>query len=213
MTSFSKVADQAKHPFILPDLPYGENDLSSHLTKETFDYHHKKHHKAYVDNLNNLLNEHELKLHTLEEIIVASHKNKQDAIFNNAAQVWNHTFYWHCMKLNGGGKPKGKLLEQIEKNFQSFAKFVDEFKKAGLSQFGSGWVWLVAEGEDLKIQKTSNADIPITENYFPIITCDVWEHAYYIDYRNGRAKYLDEFFENLVNWDFAQSNYADSLII
>ena len=205
--TFSKEADQNSHPFILPHLPYGENDLAPDLTKETFDYHHKKHHQAYVDNLNKLLGD-DLKAQTLEEIILSSHKNKQDAIFNNAAQVWNHTFYWHCMKPKAGGKPEGKLLERIEKDFGSYDKFV----KVGLSQFGSGWVWLVADSERLHIVKTANAGIPITDNHFPIITCDVWEHAYYIDYRNGRAKYLDAFFESLGSWEFAEQNYFNSLI-
>jgi Fe-Mn family superoxide dismutase len=150
---------------------------------------------------------------SLEEIIKISAIDKTKAgIFNNSAQVWNHTFYWHCIKQGGGGKPEEKLLEQIEKDFGSYDKFVEEFKKVGLSQFGSGWVWLVAEGESLKIVKTANAGIPITDNHFPIITCDVWEHAYYIDYRNGRAKYLDAFFESLVNWKFAEQNYSNSLI-
>jgi Fe-Mn family superoxide dismutase len=214
MKSFSKVADQTAHSFILTDLPYGENDLSPHLTKETFDYHHKKHHKAYVDNLNKLLNDSlndELKAKTLEEIIILAKQGKQDAIFNNAAQVWNHSFYWHCMKPNGGGTPKDELLQQIEKDFGSFEEFVTQFKTMGLSQFGSGWVWLVANKEGLKIVKTANAEIPITENYFPIITCDVWEHAYYIDYKNSRANYLDTFFDHLVNWDFAAKNYTNSL--
>lgn len=204
---FSKVANQESYPFSLPDLPYQKSDLAPHFSVENFDYHHGKHHNAYVVNLNNLLeNNRDLHGKSLEEIIHISSKDpSMTAIFNNAAQIWNHTFYWHSMKPNGGGAPSGGLLRKIEEDFGSFENFASEFKQAGASQFGSGWVWLVLDAGRLKVVKTSNADTPITKSMTPVITCDVWEHAYYIDFRNRRPDYLALFLQSLVNWDFAEN--------
>jgi Fe-Mn family superoxide dismutase len=206
---FSEEADQAKAPFILPELPYDKDALAPYLTSETLDFHHGKHHNAYVTNLNKLLENHELAGKTLEEIILASSgKSDMAGVFNNAAQIWNHTFLWHSMKKNGGGKPNGELLKKIEADFGNYEDFVTKFKEAGATQFGSGWAWLVLDGLNLKIVKTSNAITPITDGLKPLMTCDVWEHAYYIDYRNKRPDYLTAFLDHLVNWDFVSSNLA-----
>lgn len=207
--SFSKEANQGSYPFSLPDLPYNKSDLQPYYSAETLDYHHGLHHKAYVDNLNNLLSSNS-NLHgkSLEEIIkISSTDSSMASIFNNAAQIWNHSFFWHSMVKNGGGKPSGKLLQKIEEDFGSFEKFSEEFKAAGLGQFGSGWVFFVLDSGKLKIVKTANAALPITMGQVPIITSDVWEHAYYIDYRNRRAEYLSVFLSNLVNWGFAEKNF------
>jgi Fe-Mn family superoxide dismutase len=208
MTQFSEISDQNIYPFILPDLPYKQNALEPYITFEAFDYHHKKHHQAYVTNLNNLLVDHELRGRSLEDIINIAPSNS--LIFNNAAQVWNHTFYWHSMKPGGVSKPEALLYDKICQDFGSFEIFVEEFKKNGAGQFGSGWVWLVNAGGKLKIVKTSNAETPITQNQFPLFTCDVWEHAYYIDYRNRRPDYLSVFIDKLINWDFANENFINS---
>ena len=205
--TFSEVAQQIHYPFVLPALPFSKDALEPHMSAETFDYHHGKHHATYVNNLNKLLeNEAEMQSKTLEDIIQVSEKSGLTGIFNNAAQVWNHTFFWHSMKQNGGGKPSARMLEMIENDFGSFDDFKQQFKQAGATQFGSGWVWLVQEGNHLKIIKTPNAETPITKNLQPLICCDVWEHAYYIDYRNKRPDFLNSFIENLVNWDFAVAN-------
>ncbi len=208
---FSPSADQKHYPFSLPSLPFSKDVFIPHLTPENFEYHHEKHHNAYVVNLNNLL-EHKTALHskTLEQIIEISSKDaSMVGIFNNAAQIWNHTFYWHSMKPFGGGKPSGKLLDKIIEDFGSFEKFSDAFKQAGATQFGSGWVWLVMDAsKKLKIVKTSNAETPMTKGLKPLITCDVWEHAYYINFRNRRPDYLAIFLSHLVNWDFANENFA-----
>ncbi len=206
--SFSSVANQASFPFSLPSLPYEKTALMPHMSLETFEYHHEKHHQAYVTNLNKLLESNASLQHkTLEEIIIFSHgKAELTGIFNNAAQVWNHTFFWHSMKKDGGNAPKGKLLSMIEQSFGSFEQFSEQFKQAATTQFGSGWAWLVQNGESLEIVKTSNADLPITSNKCPLICCDVWEHAYYIDYRNKRPDFVASFLTNLVNWEFAESN-------
>ncbi|MEY3196971.1 MAG: Superoxide dismutase [Pseudomonadota bacterium] len=204
---FSSESNQTNSPFILPELPYDKGELAPYLTIENFEYHHEKHHNAYVINLNKLLENHELKGKTLEEIILASAgKSEMVGIFNNAAQIWNHTFYWHSMRKNGGGTPSGKILKKIEEDFGSFDNFANEFKQAGATQFGSGWAWLVSDGGKLKVIKTSNAATPITDGLKPLITCDVWEHAYYIDYRNRRPDYIAVFLEHLVNWEFAEKN-------
>lgn len=207
--NFSKEANQGSYPFLLPDLPYNKVDLKPYYSEETLDYHHGLHHKAYVDNLNNLLaSNNNLHGKSLEEIIeISSVDSSMASIFNNAAQIWNHSFFWHSMAKNGGGKPSGKLLQKIEEDFGGFEKFVEAFKAAGLGQFGSGWVFLVIDGGKLKIVKTANAEVPITMGQVPIITSDVWEHAYYIDYRNRRAEYLSVFLSNLVNWNFAERNF------
>lgn len=204
---FSVEANQSGPKFELPNLPYEKNALAPHLTEETLDYHHEKHHNTYVVNLNNLLETHTLKGQTLEEIISSSAgRDDMVGIFNNAAQIWNHTFYWHSMKPNGGGKPSPMLLSKIEEDFGSFEEFTAQFKQAGSTQFGSGWAWLVSDKGKLKIVKTSNASVPFTDGLKPLMTCDVWEHAYYIDFRNKRPDYLSVFLQHLVNWDFAEKN-------
>jgi len=206
--TFSSEANQATYPFSLPNLPYDKSDLLPHMSAETFDYHHAKHHNAYVVNLNKLLETNiDLSSKTLEEIILASHNQPNLAgVFNNSAQVWNHTFFWHSMKKNGGDKPSGKVLEYIERDFGSYDKFVEEFKQAGATQFGSGWAWLVQDGAKLKVVKTANAEVPLTSGVQPLMCCDVWEHAYYIDYRNRRPDFIAAFLEHLVNWDFVEKN-------
>lgn len=191
----------------LPALPFEATALEPHISANTLSFHHGKHHQTYVTNLNNLINETELANASLEEIIVATAgKADKVGIFNNAAQVWNHTFYWNSMKKGGGGLPTGDIATKINEDFGSFGAFVDAFKNAGLTQFGSGWAWLVLEDGKLKITKTSNADTPLAHNQKAILTVDVWEHAYYLDYQNKRADYLDIFLRNLVNWDFANAN-------
>ena len=205
--TFSPEANQSGPAFILPNLPYAKEALLPHLTPETMDYHHGKHHNTYVVNLNNLLENHALKGKSLEEIILASSgKADMAGIFNNAAQIWNHTFYWHSMKPNGGGNPSEKLLSKIQADFGSFDEFITQFKQAGATQFGSGWAWLVNDNGKLKVIKTANALTPITDGLKPLMTCDVWEHAYYIDFRNKRPDYIAVFLEHLVNWEFAEKN-------
>lgn len=186
----------------LPALPYARNALEPHISSETLDFHYGKHHQAYVDNLNKMIAGTEFADADLETII----RKSQGGMFNNAAQVWNHTFYWNSLSPNGGGEPKGKLGEAIARSFGSFATFKEEFAKAAIGTFGSGWAWLVQRTDgSLAIVSTSNAATPITGSDKPLLTCDVWEHAYYIDYRNARAKYVEAFW-NLVNWDFAAKN-------
>lgn len=191
----------------LPPLPYANGALAPHISENTLNYHYGKHHQAYVTNLNNLLTDSPLAGKTLDEIIHASF-NKADlaGVFNNAAQVWNHTFYWNSMKPNGGGEPSGKVADMINQAFGSFAIFKDEFKKAATTQFGSGWAWLVLDNGHLKITKTGNADLPMVHGQKALLTCDVWEHAYYLDYQNLRPNYVDVFLNHLVNWDFVESN-------
>ncbi len=188
--------------FELPTLPYAEDALAPHISKETLQFHYGKHHQTYVTNLNNLIEGTADAGKSLEDII----RSSTGGIFNNAAQVWNHTFYWHSLSPNGGGEPKGKIADAINKNFGSFAKFKEDFSKTCVTTFGSGWGWLVKNADgSLALVSTSNAGCPLTQNQKPILTCDVWEHAYYIDYRNARPKYLEAFW-NLVNWDFANQN-------
>jgi Fe-Mn family superoxide dismutase len=184
--------------FTLPPLPYAQDALAPHISAETLQYHYGKHHQAYVNNLNNLIQNTEFADQTLEQIIEKS----TGGIFNNAAQVWNHTFYWHCLSPNGGGEPTGKAREAIVGAFGSFENFKDAFTKCAIGTFGSGWGWLVKNSEGkLEIVSTSNAGTPMTEGKTALLTCDVWEHAYYIDYRNARPEYLAAFWK-LVNWDF-----------
>jgi|APGre2960657444_1045066.scaffolds.fasta_scaffold53801_2 Fe-Mn family superoxide dismutase len=194
-------------PFELPTLPYGKNALAPHISENTINYHYGKHHQAYVTNLNNLISGTDLADKSLEEIIKISANDKTKAgIFNNSAQVWNHTFYWHSMKPNGGGKPSGEVLKQIESDFGSYENFVTEFKNAGATQFGSGWAWLVLDSGKLKVVKTGNAETPLTTSAKPLMTMDVWEHAYYLDFQNARPTYIDTFLNHLVNWDFVNEN-------
>ncbi|MCX7736238.1 MAG: superoxide dismutase [Fe] [Candidatus Kapabacteria bacterium] len=188
--------------FELPELPFPKDSLKPHISEETFDYHHGKHHAAYVNNLNNLIAGTEFENMTLEEII----KKSQGGVFNNAAQTWNHTFFWHCLSPNSGGTPTGKVMEELTKNFGSFEKFKDDFSKAAATLFGSGWAWLVKNNDgSLEIVQTSNAGTPLTTDKKPILTLDVWEHAYYIDYRNARPKFIEMFWE-IVNWDHVLKN-------
>jgi Fe-Mn family superoxide dismutase len=190
--------------FTLPDLPYAKGALAPYLSEETLEYHHGKHHNAYVTNLNGLVEGTELAGKSLEEIILAS----DGGVFNNAAQVWNHTFYWKCMKPGGGGAPTGDLAKAIDNAFGSYEAFAKEFTQAAVTQFGSGWAWLVVEDGALKIVKTGNADLPLKHGQAALLTVDVWEHAYYIDYRNLRPKYVETFLSSLVDWDFVAANYA-----
>jgi Fe-Mn family superoxide dismutase len=194
-------------PFELPSLPYAKNALAPHISEQTMNYHYGKHHQAYVTNLNNLIAGTDLSSLSLEAIIKATYNDKTKVgIFNNAAQVWNHTFYWHSMKPNGGGKPSSPILDKIIEDFGSYENFITEFKNAGATQFGSGWAWLVLENNKLKITKTGNAETPLTSNAKPLLTMDVWEHAYYLDYQNARPNYIDTFLNHLVNWDFVAKN-------
>lgn len=191
--------------FTLPELPYAKDALAPHISAETLEYHHGKHHAAYVTNLNNLIPGTEFEGKSLEEII----KTSSGGIFNNAAQIWNHTFYWHSLSPNGGGAPTGAVADAINKTWGSFDKFKEEFNKMAVGNFGSSWTWLVKKADgSLAIVNTSNAGTPITEaGVTPLITVDLWEHAYYIDYRNLRPKYLEGFWA-LVNWEFANQNFA-----
>ena len=190
--------------FELPPLPYPKDALAPHISAETLEYHHGKHHAAYVTNLNKLIEGKPEANKSLEEIIMGSEIGT--GVFNNAAQVWNHTFYWSSMKPNGGGQPTGDLLAAINRDFGSFEKFKEEFANAGATQFGSGWAWLVLQNGKLAVTKTPNADLPMKHGQKALLTMDVWEHAYYIDYRNARPKYIETFLSSLANWDFALEN-------
>lgn len=191
----------------LPDLPYPKDALAPHISSQTLDFHYGKHHNAYVTNINKLIEGTDLAGAALEDIIKKTAKDAGKAgIFNNAAQVWNHSFYWQSMKPNGGGPATGAIADKINADFGSFDKFSEQLKNAGLTQFGSGWAWLVVKNNKLEIMKTANADTPIAHGIKPLLTVDVWEHAYYLDYQNGRGTYLDVFMNNLVNWDFVNAN-------
>ncbi len=188
----------------LPELPYAQNALEPHISAETLEYHHGKHHAAYVTNLNKLVSGTEFEGKELEEIITSA----DGGIFNNAAQIWNHTFYWNCLNPNGGGSPEGDLSKAIDDTFGSFDAFKEKFTASAIGNFGSGWTWLVKNPNgSIEIVNTSNAGCPLTNDQVPIVTCDVWEHAYYVDYRNARPAYLGAFW-NLVNWEFANKNFA-----
>ena len=188
----------------LPPLPYAKDALQPHISAETLEYHYGKHHATYVTNLNNLIKGTEFENLSLEEII----KKSQGGVFNNSAQVWNHTFFWNCMTPNGGGAPTGKVADAINAKWGSFDKFKEEFSKSAVTNFGSGWTWLVKKADgSVDIANTSNAGTPLTSADKALLTCDVWEHAYYIDYRNARPKFVEAFW-NLVNWDFVAKNFA-----
>ena len=187
----------------LPELPYAMDALAPHISKETLEFHYGKHHQTYVTNLNNLIKGTEFEDASLEDIIMKS----SGGLFNNAAQIWNHSFYWNCLSPNGGGEPTGALADAINSAFGSFASFKEEFSKTSITTFGSGWGWLVKNSDgSLALASTSNAGTPMTEGQTALLTCDVWEHAYYIDFRNARPAYLEAFW-NLVNWDFVAKNF------
>ena len=193
----------------LPNLPYAENALEPHYSAKTIGFHHGKHHKAYVDNLNKLIAGTPLESKSLEEIIMACAGDaSRVGVFNNAAQVWNHTFFWNCMKPAGGGRPKGDLAQRIDQAFGSCEKFAEQFKATAVGRFGSGWGWLVLDGGALKIVSTANADTPMAARQTALLTVDMWEHAYYLDYQNRRPDFVQAFLDHLVNWDFVAGNLA-----
>jgi superoxide dismutase, Fe-Mn family len=188
--------------FELPPLPYAQDALAPHISAETLEYHYGKHHATYVTNLNKLTEGTDLADKSLEDVIAQA----DGPLFNNAAQVWNHTFYWSCMAPGGGGEPTGDIAEKINSAFGSYGEFRAQFADAATTQFGSGWAWLADDGSGLKIMKTANADTPLKHSAKALLTIDVWEHAYYIDYRNARPKYIETFMDSLLNWDFVAAN-------
>ncbi|MBK9115744.1 MAG: superoxide dismutase [Betaproteobacteria bacterium] len=193
--------------FTLPPLPYADNALEPVISANTISFHYGKHHRTYVDNLNNLVKGTEFEGAALEKIIAeTAGKADRAAIFNNAAQIWNHTFYWHSLRANGGGKPTGKVAQMIEASFGGYDNFRKELSATTVSQFGSGWGWLVVDGGALKVVKTGNAEVPFTKGQKPLLTIDVWEHAYYLDHQNKRAAYVDAVIDRLLNWEFANQN-------
>ncbi|TAN49701.1 MAG: superoxide dismutase [Rhodospirillales bacterium] len=194
--------------FELPPLPFASDALEPHISARTFEFHHGKHHAAYVTNLNNLIKDSDLAAKSLEEVIkiAAADLPAKQGIFNNAAQVWNHTFFWNCLKKGGGGKPGARLLAMIDSDLGGFDKFKEDFKNAAVTQFGSGWAWLVLDGGKLKITKTANADLPLAHGQKALLTVDVWEHAYYLDWQNRRPDFVQCILDNLVNWDFVEAN-------
>lgn len=193
----------------LPPLPYAYDALEPYVSKSTLEFHHDKHHAAYVSKYNELVQGTAHDSQPIEAVIKAVAGNAdQAALFNNGAQAWNHTFYWNSMKPGGGGQPSGDLFKKIEADFGSFDKFAEAFKTAGATQFGSGWAWLVLDNGSLKVTKTGNADNPLTHGQVPLLTMDVWEHAYYLDYQNKRPDYISTFLQKVINWDFAAHNLA-----
>ena len=195
-------------PIEFPALPYAIDALEPHVSVRTFEYHHGKHHKAYVDKLNAAIAGTDYAEQSLEEIIAAAHGAGDTGVFNNAAQAWNHTFLWHSMSPDGGGSPSEDLADAINERFGDLAGFREAFRAAALGQFGSGWAWLVGTGNGVDIETTGNADTPLTGDSTPLLTLDVWEHAYYLDYQNKRDAYIDAFLDELVNWEFAAANFA-----
>lgn len=194
-------------PITLPNLPFAIDALEPHISARTFEFHHGKHHKAYVDNTNKLIEGTALADQGLEEIIKSAAADAaKKGLFNNAAQVWNHTFFWKCLKPNGGGRPTGKIAAQIDKELGGYEKFAADFKNAGVTQFGSGWAWLCLKDGKLAIVQSANAETPIVSGSIPLLVVDVWEHAYYLDYQNRRPDFLQAFLDHLVNWDFVNSN-------
>jgi superoxide dismutase, Fe-Mn family len=193
----------------LPALPYELDALEPHISRQTLEFHHGKHHAGYVANLNKMVEGTDLEGKSLEEVILAvAGEASKAGIFNNAAQVWNHTFYWQGLKPGGGGAPSGALADKINADFGGFDVFTEQFKAAGATQFGSGWAWLVLDGGTLKITKTGNADLPLAHGQKALLTMDVWEHAYYLDYQNRRPDYISTFLDKLVNWEFVAANLA-----
>lgn len=203
----SRVSSNKPSSFTLPALPYAQDALAPYISAQTMGFHYAKHHQGYVDNLNKLIDGTPwAEGYSLENVVLKSVSMVNHAsVFNNAAQVWNHTFFWNCMKAGGGGMPEERLMKTIKKSFGSFEKFKDAFLAAALAQFGSGWVWLVQDDSELKIVKTSNADTPLAHGQTALVTCDVWEHAYYLDYQNRRKEFVQAFLDHLVNWEFAAS--------
>lgn len=197
--------------FELPPLPYPMNALEPQMSARTLEFHHGKHHKAYVDNANKLVQDTPLATKSLEEVIRATAKDEaKQGVFNNVAQIWNHNFFWKSMRPKGGGRPTGELARAIDESFGSYDKFREAFKTAGATQFGSGWAWLVFENGKLKVEKTPNAINPLIKGAKPLLTYDVWEHAYYLDYQNRRPDFINAFIDHLVNWDFAVENLAQA---
>ena len=195
--------------FTLPPLPFAEGALAPVISANTLSFHYGKHHKAYVDNLNNLVKGTPFENASLEAIITeTAGKGDKAGIFNNAAQIWNHTFYWHCLKPNGGGKPTGRIAAMIDSDLGGYDKFKTDFAQTCITQFGSGWGWLVAEAGKLKLVKTPNAETPFTKGQTPLLTIDVWEHAYYLDYQNKRPDHVNAVIDKLLNWDFAVENLS-----
>ena len=194
-------------PFEFPDLPYAIDALEPHVSARTLEFHHGKHHKSYVDKLNGAIQDTAYANQPLESVVTGAYAAGDSAVFNNAAQAWNHTFLWHSMSPNGGGEPTGALADAINARFGDVAKFKAAFRAAALGQFGSGWAWLVRTADGLDIVSTGNADTPLIHGTTPLLTLDVWEHAYYLDYQNQRDAYVDSFLSKLINWDFAAENY------
>lgn len=193
----------------LPDLPYDYNALEPYMSARTLEFHHDKHHAKYVSTFNEMTKDTELEEKPIEDVIkIAFQDPSKSGIFNNGAQAWNHTFYWNCLTPNGGGTPSGDLAEKLNAAFGGFDKFKEEFKNAATTQFGSGWAWLVSDGGTLKVTKTPNAENPIAHGQTPLLTLDVWEHAYYLDYQNKRPDFIQAFLDQMVNWDFVAKNLA-----
>ena len=194
-------------PITLPDLPFAKDALEPHISARTFEFHYGKHHKTYVDNTSKLIEGTDLAGKDLDAIIrVAAADSAKKGLFNNAAQVWNHSFFWQCLKPGGGGKPAGRIAARIDAELGGYDKFAADFKNAGVTQFGSGWAWLVLKEGKLAIVQSANAETPITQGYKPLLVADVWEHAYYLDYQNRRPDFLQAFLDHLVNWDFVNAN-------
>jgi Fe-Mn family superoxide dismutase len=195
--------------FELPPLPFPKNALEPYTSAKTLEFHHGKHHQTYVNTLNELIEGTPFERQSLEEIIKATYKDdSKTKVFNNAAQVWNHNFFWNCMQPNGGGAPKGDIAQAIERDLGGFHKFEEDFKKAAVEQFGSGWAWLTLDGQALRLMGTGNAETPLTGKQLPLLTIDVWEHAYYLDYQNRRPDYATAWLEKVANWEFAAANLA-----
>jgi Fe-Mn family superoxide dismutase len=204
--NFPAIIGKAQN-FSVPPLPYKDDALSPVISTNTIGFHYGKHHKGYADNLNKLAKGTEFESMTLENVVLKAHKEKNTAIFNNAAQIWNHTFYWNSMKPNGGGKPNGKLLDKINESFGNWDNFRKSFAETTVSQFGTGWGWICVDKKGkLVITKTGDAEVPMTNKLKPLLTIDVWEHAYYLDYQNRRAAYVDAVIDKLLNWEFAEKN-------
>lgn len=195
----------------LPDLPYAHGALAPHVSERTLEFHHGKHHATYVKTLNELVDGTDLAGRSLEDIVRASAgRDDRKKIFNNAAQVWNHDFYWRCMSPGGGGTPSGDLATRIDKDLGGFDAFAKSFKEAAVTQFGSGWAWLVHDGDKLRVTQTANADLPLAHGQVALLTIDVWEHAYYLDYQNRRADYVETFIDKLIDWDFVAQNMVSA---